>query len=96
MAAAGLEKHKLTSLKLSYATDFSQHKHAHPIFFWFTLSAKNEVILCLGYSFSQIDFFCMAHWGHQGLAKFKSWKQKARKARKAKTVMNYMVDTSIQ
>lgn len=68
-----------------------------PFFFSGSLCLqKNEVILCLGYSFSQIDFFCVAHWGHQGLAKFKSWKQKARKARKAKTVMSYMVDTSIQ
>lgn len=84
----------LTCLRGSYASCFSQHKDAYPIF-WLTLSAKTITILCLGYSLSQIDFFFMAHMGHRGLAKFIYWKE-GKKGEKKKRKMNNIVHTSIQ
>lgn len=66
-----------------------------PSYFLVYSVCKSCIILCLVYSFRQIDFFCMAHLGHRGLAKFIYWKQKERKVRK-KRIINHIVHTSIR
>lgn len=94
-----INKHIVTYIlicsKVSYAPFFSQHKHARPIFLVYSV-CKNCVILCLAYSFRQIDFFCVAHLGRRGLGKFTYWKQEERKAKKIKRIINHIVHTSIQ
>lgn len=84
----------LTCFKVSYTSYFSQHKHAHPIFLVYFV-CKNYIILCLGYSSRQTDFFCVAPLNHRGLGKFIYWKQKERKARKMR-IINHIVHTAIQ
>lgn len=73
----------LTCSKVSYASYFGQHKHAHPIFLVYSV-CKNCVILCLNYSFRQINFFCLAHLGHRGLGKVCILKTEGKKSEKNK------------
>lgn len=58
----------LTCSKVSYASYFGQHKHAHPIFLVYS-EKKNCVILCLGYSFRQINFFLHGSIGPKRIRK---------------------------
>lgn len=64
--------------------------------FFQSFVCKSCIILCLGYSFRQIDFFCMAHLGRRGFSKVYILQTDGKKGEKNKRIINRIVHTSIQ